>query len=133
MPASQGGWRRATPPWPAGSAHSRNACWPRMSRWPTSPRASRKRSTLPDALPHRPQIIDATFAVVLVTIVVQGAPDEVARGSGLVTYEGTGAGLDLVARKLRTMAGVEAAAVFGRGESASLRHGGAHGEVRAPR
>jgi ABC-2 type transport system ATP-binding protein len=46
-------------------------------------------------------------------IVVQGAPDEVARGSGLVTYEGTGGGLDLVARKLRTMPGVEAAAVFG--------------------
>jgi ABC-type multidrug transport system ATPase subunit len=46
-------------------------------------------------------------------IVVQGTPDEVARGSGLVTFEGTGADLDLVARKLRTMAGVEAAAVFG--------------------
>jgi CPA1 family monovalent cation:H+ antiporter len=30
--------------------------------------------SLPDALPLRPQIIDATFAVVLVTIVVQGAP-----------------------------------------------------------
>jgi ABC-2 type transport system ATP-binding protein len=46
-------------------------------------------------------------------IVVQGAPDEVARGSGLVTMEGTGANLDLAARKLRTIAGVEAAAVFG--------------------
>jgi len=46
-------------------------------------------------------------------IVVQGAPDEVARGSGLVTMEGTGANLDLAARKLRTMPGVEAAAVFG--------------------
>ena len=32
--------------------------------------------SLPDALPFRPQIIDATFAVVLVTIVVQGAPLE---------------------------------------------------------
>ena len=29
--------------------------------------------SLPDAMPYRPQIIDATFAVVLVTIVVQGA------------------------------------------------------------
>ncbi|HTD32869.1 MAG TPA: cation:proton antiporter [Candidatus Elarobacter sp.] len=33
--------------------------------------------SLPDALPFRPQIIDATFAVVLVTIVAQGAPLEV--------------------------------------------------------
>ena len=33
--------------------------------------------SLPDTLPFRPQIIDATFAVVLVTIVVQGAPLEV--------------------------------------------------------
>lgn len=32
--------------------------------------------SLPDSLPFRPQIIDATFAVVLVTIVVQGAPLE---------------------------------------------------------
>ena len=32
--------------------------------------------SLPDTLPFRPQIIDATFAVVLVTIVVQGAPLE---------------------------------------------------------
>lgn len=32
--------------------------------------------SLPDALPFRPQIIDATFAVVLFTIVVQGAPLE---------------------------------------------------------
>jgi CPA1 family monovalent cation:H+ antiporter len=32
--------------------------------------------SLPEALPFRPQIIDATFAVVLVTIVVQGAPLE---------------------------------------------------------
>src|SRR5476651_2449993 len=46
-------------------------------------------------------------------IVVQGTPDEVARGSGLVTYEATGADLDLAARKLRKMPGVEAAAVFG--------------------
>jgi CPA1 family monovalent cation:H+ antiporter len=33
--------------------------------------------SLPDTVPFRPQIIDATFAVVLVTIVVQGAPLEV--------------------------------------------------------
>jgi CPA1 family monovalent cation:H+ antiporter len=33
--------------------------------------------SLPDTLAFRPQIIDATFAVVLVTIVVQGAPLEV--------------------------------------------------------
>ena len=46
-------------------------------------------------------------------IVVQGTPDEVAHGSGLVTFEATGANLDLAARKLRAMPGVEAAAVFG--------------------
>jgi ABC-type multidrug transport system ATPase subunit len=46
-------------------------------------------------------------------IVVQGAPDEVAKGSGLITFEGTGANLDLAARQLRAMPGVEAAAVFG--------------------
>ena len=33
--------------------------------------------SLPEGIPLRPQIIDATFAVVLVTIVVQGAPLEV--------------------------------------------------------
>ncbi|HTJ28591.1 MAG TPA: cation:proton antiporter [Candidatus Limnocylindria bacterium] len=33
--------------------------------------------SLPDTLRYRPQIIDATFAVVLVTIVAQGAPLEV--------------------------------------------------------
>jgi len=46
-------------------------------------------------------------------IVVQGTPDEVSRGSGLVTYTATGAEGDVVARKLRKMPGVEAAAVFG--------------------
>jgi ABC-type multidrug transport system ATPase subunit len=46
-------------------------------------------------------------------IVVQGAPEVVAKGSGLVTFEGTGANLDLAARKLRSMEGVEAAAVYG--------------------
>jgi ABC-type multidrug transport system ATPase subunit len=46
-------------------------------------------------------------------IVVQGTPDEVAKGGGLVTFQATGAELDLAARKLRKMPGVEAAAVFG--------------------
>jgi ABC-type multidrug transport system ATPase subunit len=46
-------------------------------------------------------------------IVVQGGPDEVARGSGLVTYEATGVDPDGAARTLRDMPGVEAAAVFG--------------------
>jgi len=46
-------------------------------------------------------------------IVVQGTPDEVTNGSGLVTFEATGPGLDLAARVLRAMPGVESAAVFG--------------------
>jgi ABC-2 type transport system ATP-binding protein len=46
-------------------------------------------------------------------LVVQGTPDAVAKGSGLVTFEATGADLDLAAQKLRKMPGVEAAAVFG--------------------
>ena len=46
-------------------------------------------------------------------LVAQGAPDAVARGSGLVTFEATGAELDLAARRLRRLPGVEAAAVFG--------------------
>ena len=47
-------------------------------------------------------------------IVAQGAPDQVARNSGLVTYEATGEAVDGAARRLRQMSGVEAAAVFGR-------------------
>jgi ABC-2 type transport system ATP-binding protein len=47
-------------------------------------------------------------------IVVQGDANEVAKSSGLVTYEGNGEGVDEIARKMRRMAGVEAAAVFGR-------------------
>ena len=47
-------------------------------------------------------------------IVAQGAPDQVARKSGLVTYEATGEAVDEAARRLRQMSGVEAAAVFGR-------------------
>ena len=46
-------------------------------------------------------------------LIVQGTPDEVAKGSGLVTFEATGTDLDLAARRLRKMPGVEAAAVFG--------------------
>jgi len=47
-------------------------------------------------------------------IVAQGAPDQVARNSGLVTYEATGEAVDEAARRLRQMTGIEAAAVFGR-------------------
>jgi len=46
-------------------------------------------------------------------IVVQGTPDEVVHGSGLLTYTGTGGDADAAARKLRNMPGVEVAAVFG--------------------
>src|SRR5215831_4596755 len=47
-------------------------------------------------------------------IVVQGTAEEVVRGSGLVTFEATGSGIDEAARELRRMPAVEAAAVFGR-------------------
>jgi ABC-type multidrug transport system ATPase subunit len=47
-------------------------------------------------------------------IVVQGTAEEIARGSGLITYEGNGEGTDEAARQLRRTPGVEAAAVFGR-------------------
>jgi ABC-type multidrug transport system ATPase subunit len=47
-------------------------------------------------------------------IVAQGTPDQVARNSGLVTYEATGEAVDEAARRLRQMPGIEAAAVFGR-------------------
>jgi ABC-2 type transport system ATP-binding protein len=46
-------------------------------------------------------------------IVVQGEPDEIARHSGLITFEATGADVDAAARRLRRMPGVGAAAVFG--------------------
>jgi ABC-type multidrug transport system ATPase subunit len=46
-------------------------------------------------------------------LVVQGTPDEVAKGTGLVTFEATGSGLDHAAKALRGMPGVESAAVFG--------------------
>ncbi|MBV9252360.1 MAG: ABC transporter ATP-binding protein [Acetobacteraceae bacterium] len=46
-------------------------------------------------------------------IVAEGQPEEMARGSGLITFEGTGPEVDLMARRLREKSGVEAAAVFG--------------------
>jgi ABC-type multidrug transport system ATPase subunit len=46
-------------------------------------------------------------------LVVQGTPDEVAKGGGLFVFEATGDDLDNVARQLRGVKGVEAAAVFG--------------------
>jgi ABC-type multidrug transport system ATPase subunit len=46
-------------------------------------------------------------------LVVQGTPDEVAQGSGLITFEATGPNLDAAARTLRLRPGVESAAVFG--------------------
>jgi ABC-2 type transport system ATP-binding protein len=47
-------------------------------------------------------------------ILIQGDALELARHSGLVTYDGTGEGIDEAARRIRRMPGVEAAAVFGR-------------------
>jgi ABC-type multidrug transport system ATPase subunit len=46
-------------------------------------------------------------------LVVQGTPDQVAKDSGLITFEATGPALDVAARTLRKMPGVESAAVFG--------------------
>ena len=43
-------------------------------------------------------------------IVVQGSADEVTRRAGLVTFDTTGAGIDIAARTLRHTKGVEAAA-----------------------
>src|SRR5262249_1014856 len=47
-------------------------------------------------------------------IVVQGSAQDVSRQSGLVVFEATGDDVDGVARRLRRMPGVDAAAVFGR-------------------
>ena len=47
-------------------------------------------------------------------IVVQGGAAAVIGGSGLVTFEATGEGVDAAARRLRGAPGVEAAGVFGR-------------------
>ena len=46
-------------------------------------------------------------------LVVQGTPDAVAKDGGLVVFEATGPDLDVAARALRDVPGVEAAAVFG--------------------
>jgi ABC-type multidrug transport system ATPase subunit len=46
-------------------------------------------------------------------IVVQGPAADVVTKSGLFTFEGVGAGVELAARALRAAPGVEAAAVFG--------------------
>ena len=46
-------------------------------------------------------------------IVVQGTSDEVVRRAALVIFETMGEGIDEAARRIRRMAGVEAAAVFG--------------------
>src|SRR5580700_6749574 len=46
-------------------------------------------------------------------LVVQGTPDEVAEGGGLFVFEATGDDLDNVARRLRGVHGIDAAAVFG--------------------
>jgi ABC-type multidrug transport system ATPase subunit len=46
-------------------------------------------------------------------LVVQGTPEEVAKGGGLFVFEATGDDLDNVARRLRGVHGIDAAAVFG--------------------
>jgi ABC-2 type transport system ATP-binding protein len=47
-------------------------------------------------------------------IVVEGDALEVAKRSGLITYDGSGEHIDEVARRIRGMSGVESAAVFRR-------------------
>jgi ABC-type multidrug transport system ATPase subunit len=47
-------------------------------------------------------------------IVTQGAPEEVTRSAGLITFEAVGEDVDEAARELRRTEGIEAAAVFGR-------------------
>jgi len=47
-------------------------------------------------------------------LVVQGTADEVVRAANLATFEATGSGIEQAARRLRLVAGVENAAVFGR-------------------
>jgi ABC-type multidrug transport system ATPase subunit len=47
-------------------------------------------------------------------LVVQGTAVEVVRAANLVTFEATGPGIEQAARRLRRVAGVENAAVFGR-------------------
>ena len=47
-------------------------------------------------------------------LVVQGTAQEVVRAANLATFEATGSGIEQAARRLRHVAGVENAAVFGR-------------------
>jgi ABC-type multidrug transport system ATPase subunit len=53
-------------------------------------------------------------------VVVQGTPEEVVRGSGVITFEITDGDIDAAARQLRLRPGVDGAAVFG----ATLRASG---------
>jgi len=46
-------------------------------------------------------------------VVVQGTPEEVVRGSGVITFEITDGDIDAIARQLRQQPGVDGAAVFG--------------------
>jgi ABC-2 type transport system ATP-binding protein len=46
-------------------------------------------------------------------LVVQGNSDDVVARSGLITFEATGGDIDAMARHIRTLPGVQAAAVFG--------------------
>jgi ABC-2 type transport system ATP-binding protein len=46
-------------------------------------------------------------------VVVQGAPEEVVRSSGVITFEITDGDIDATARQLRQQPGVDGAAVFG--------------------
>ena len=47
-------------------------------------------------------------------VVVQGTPEEVIDGSGVITFEATGENIGTVAQRLRTMPDIIGAAVFGR-------------------
>jgi ABC-type multidrug transport system ATPase subunit len=47
-------------------------------------------------------------------VVVQGTPDEVIDGSGIIAFEATGENIGTVAQRLRTMPDIVGAAVFGR-------------------
>ena len=46
-------------------------------------------------------------------VVVQGTPEEVVRGAGVITFEITDGDIDAIARQLRQQPGVDGAAVFG--------------------
>jgi ABC-type multidrug transport system ATPase subunit len=47
-------------------------------------------------------------------VVVQGTPDEVIDGSGIITFEATGENIGTVAQRLRTMPDIVGAAIYGR-------------------